>query len=214
MYVFIDESGCPGFKFDKESSDFFVLTMVVFKTGEAANAASDRISEFRQKIGKNPDFEFHFSSNCHYVREAFLQFAVSLEFDVFCLVLDKTALPEFSHLSGAEFYKKGCELLFDHAKGHLNNATITLDRSGSREFYASVKTCLKRKLNSPDNFMHGHGKRIKKVGSAESKSDNLLQLADMICGAVVRTQKGSKPKDKTWRRLVEPSLNNLKRYPE
>ena len=67
----------------------------------------------------------------------------------------------------------------------MKDATIIIDGSGSREFKRQFKTYLRKKIGASI---------VKKVKIQSSHSNNLIQLADMIAGAVHRnfTNKGDK----------------------
>ena len=72
-----------------------------------------------------------------------------------------------------------------------------MDGSGPRVFRRQLATYLRRRVNDPksaDRF-------IGKVKMQDSQSNNLLQLADMVCGAVARSC-GGKPDAKEYRALV------------
>lgn len=60
MLVFIDDSGDPGFKFDKGSSEYFVISMVIFDDELEAEKIAVAIKELRRKIGFPDDVEFRF----------------------------------------------------------------------------------------------------------------------------------------------------------
>ena len=44
MLVFVDESGDAGMKLDEGSSEFFVVTAVLFEENDAANDCAERIN--------------------------------------------------------------------------------------------------------------------------------------------------------------------------
>jgi hypothetical protein len=66
----------------------------------------------------------------------------------------------------------------------LREATVIIDGSGSRKFREQLSRYLKRKVSTK-----GGDKLISKVKLQDSKANNLLQMADMICGAVARSYK-------------------------
>lgn len=83
-------------------------------------------------------------------------------------------------------------LVFENAKPYLKNSTIIIDGSGSRLFKKQLQTYLRKKIGNSI---------VKKVKIQSSHSNNLLQLADMISGAVHRnfTEKGDKD---VYRKLI------------
>lgn len=50
MKIFIDESGDSGFKFDKGSSKFFTIAMVIFNDHDEATACEDRINLLKREL--------------------------------------------------------------------------------------------------------------------------------------------------------------------
>ena len=50
MQVFIDESGDSGFKFEKCSSRFFTVAMVVFNDSDEAEACDQRIQLLKKEL--------------------------------------------------------------------------------------------------------------------------------------------------------------------
>ena len=64
----------------------------------------------------------------------------------------------------------------------LQNAKITLDKTGEKAFTRSMQGYLKKHTRRDDGTA-----RVRKVRAEDSKKNNLLQLADMVCGAVARS---------------------------
>lgn len=78
------------------------------------------------------------------------------------------------------------------------DASIKIDGSGDKEF--------KRALNSYLRKCIGENK-IKKFKIADSKKDNLIQLADMVVGAIARSYNGHKRKDASrWLDILKRKL--------
>ena len=50
MLIFMDESGDTGFKFSKNSSKYFVLTVIIFDNLESAEKANDTIKKLRKEL--------------------------------------------------------------------------------------------------------------------------------------------------------------------
>lgn len=57
----------------------------------------------------------------------------------------------------------------------LKNASIKIDGSGGRKFKKGLSTYLRKEIGA---------KKIKKFKFVDSKKDNLIQLADMVAGAI------------------------------
>jgi hypothetical protein len=198
MLVFVDESGDTGLKVGQGSSDLFTIVLVVFEDSEEAQAADDRITLLRRELRKPDNFEFHFVENGDNVREAFLRAVAPYHFFYFGFVVDKTRLYLPAFPSNAAFYKYLCGLVFESARPYLNEAIVAIDRSGGQGFRRELAAYLKRQVNDP-NLPTKH---IKKVDLPDSKSNNLLQLADMICGAVARHYREDKSEPGRFRKII------------
>ena len=188
MLVFIDESGDPGRKIDRGSSEFFVLAVVMFEDhGEASRCAHD-IENLAQELGRGSR-EFKFSKDSHKTRIRFLDTVrpYGFTYRVFVLNKDPGKLygPGFS--SKDSLYKWVCGTALKDVSAEWSEAIVMLDRSGERTFQRQLKSYLQREVRT----LHGSG-RIKKVKANDSRSDRLLQLADYVAGVMNRRALGKK----------------------
>jgi hypothetical protein len=183
MLVFVDESGDPGLKTEQGSSRYFVVALVIFQDNDEAQAADDRITLLRREMRLNPRFEFSFNRCRKDFREQFLSAVAPYQFFYYGIAINKDPNKlwggGFQHKES--FYKYTCSLVFENAKAFLNNATVIIDGSGSRDFRRQLESYFKRRINEP-------GQRfINKVKVGKSSANNLLQLADMVAGSIARS---------------------------
>lgn len=198
MLVFVDESGDTGLKLEKGSSKFFTVTLVLFEDNDEALACDQRIQLLKRELGYREDCEFHFKTNSRRVRQKFFEAVAPYNFFYFAVVISKKGLwgPGFAYKES--FYKYACSLVFENAKPYLSSAIVIIDKSGSRDFRAQLDRYLKIRTNQEKNQRF-----IKRVKMERSKSNNLIQLADMVSGAVVRSlDKGKKDRD-LYRALIK-----------
>lgn len=182
MLVFMDESGDSGMRGKPGSSPHFVVTGVLFEDHEEANQCEYRIQELRETKRLPPNFEFHFNSCSNNLRTAFLQAVRSSGFFYHSIVLNKAKLWGEGFQYKNSFYKYTTGLVFENMKPQLSNSIVVLDKCGNQEFRSELAKYLKRRINEND------GQRlIKKVKMQRSDGNDLLQLADMVCGAVARS---------------------------
>lgn len=197
MLVFIDESGDPGLKIDKGSSRYFTVSLVIFEENEEALACDQKIELLKRELGWSPDSEFHFKNNSDKAREAFLRAVLPYNFFYYGIVINK----DLDKLWGdgfkdkKSFYKYTCSLVFENAKEKLDNATIVIDKSGDLDFRRQLEKYLKSKMNSAK-------KAIKKVKMERSKSNNLLQLADYVAGAINRSVSDKRKNHDKYRKII------------
>ncbi|MEX2300744.1 MAG: DUF3800 domain-containing protein [Bryobacterales bacterium] len=196
MLVFIDESGDSGMRGKPGSSPHFVVTGVLFEDHDEASQCESRIQELRESRRLSPRFEFHFNSCSHDLRTAFLQAVRSSGFFYHSIVLNKAKLWSEGFHDKSSFYKYTTGLVFENMKPQLNDSIVVLDKCGNQEFRCELAKYLKRRVNETG------GKRlIKKVKMQRSDGNDLLQLADMVCGAVARSY-SSKENRWVFRKLI------------
>ncbi len=87
MLVFIDESGCSGFKLRRGSDAIFAVAMVTMANGAAALATQAAIERARKASGHKT--EFRFSKCSHEVRDAFFTAVRNAPFSVRAIVVEK-----------------------------------------------------------------------------------------------------------------------------
>jgi hypothetical protein len=198
VLVFIDESGDPGMKLAGSSSRHFIVTLLAFEDNDEALAADHRITLLKRELRFPVCFEFHFNKLRADYRQEFLKAVSPYEWFYFSIVINKEKLTGKGFQYPDSFYKYTCSLVFENAKPYLNDALVVIDGSGSRQFRRQLSTYLRKRINSP-----GEGnKLIRKVKLQDSKNNNLLQMADMVCGAIARSFKTEKDDAHVYRKLV------------
>ncbi len=195
MPTFIDESGSADWD-NAQAKDYFTLTAVWFETPEAAFACKDVIDALRGTLGVVADFEFHFTGASPNRRKAFLEAVAACNFEYVACTLRKKRQGKW--LAGRPwrkrpyFYDKVIRPVVDALEGRLqqaqqNKAThlnerVTYDEKTDQVYVKSLKTHFRR----PKEPKTGRS-LVSKVGEGKSDVESLVQLADMICGAVVHT---------------------------
>jgi len=80
MLVFIDESGDPGFKTNKGSSQVFVVAMVIFDDPLEAEKTSLAIKELRRELHVADKYEFKFNKTDERFKNAFFHIVCKYNF--------------------------------------------------------------------------------------------------------------------------------------
>jgi hypothetical protein len=179
MLCFVDESGDTGLKTGAGSSTHFTIALVLFPDNDEADACDQRISLLRRELGIHPEYEFHFSHNSDRVKESFFDAVIPYNFFYLGFTINKKELYGEGFKYKNSFYKYTCGLVFENAKSHLDNAVIVFDGNGSREFRNQLCRYLKKRINPTEGVLH-----IKGIKIQDSKKNNLIQMADMICGSL------------------------------
>lgn len=178
MLAFIDESGDPGLSGRPGSSSCFVVALVVFDNQEDADAADTRVSRLRAELRLDPRYEFRFSKMHNERRRRFLIALNREEFRYYAVVADKRVLGS-NVVGGPALVQQALHTLLDHAEAKLNEATLILDGTGSREHQRRLGHDIR-------SYANRAATRVRAVKIQDSHRNNLLQLADSIAGAVAR----------------------------
>lgn len=201
--VFIDDSGDPGFKFDKGSSRFFIIAAIIFHDDLEAEKSAVAIKEFRRTIGFPDSVEFKFNKSNKKIRIGFLETVVRFNFKVRALVIDKTLLrSDELRSSKNSFYSYAIKTLLKYNDDSIINARIKLDGSGDRTFRRSFESYLRKSLNLADKKIIGNLK------FTDSKSNTLIQLADMIAGSIRRNYEDTKLDRALYKKIIQKHIEN------
>lgn len=191
--MLIDESGDPGFKLVRGSSSHFVVAMVIFDDFAEAERTGAAIAELRTRLRLKTEFKF--SKSHDDVKDAFFACVCSHRFVVRAIVVDKSVIYRDSLRERKElFYNFFVKQLLQHDGGALRDARIKIDGSGDRRFKDELNGYLRKQLTAG---------LVRNVKFAESHRDNLIQLADMVAGAVLRSYRATDRKDAIrWRQML------------
>ena len=204
----MDESGDTGFKFAEGSSTYFVVTLVIFGSNEEAERLRLRIDVLRNELRLPSGYEFHFFRNNVHIRRAFLSAIKGYDFQFFSLVVDKRKLSDSGYRNGSAFYKAVCGAAFDAVKPLLSEANVKFDDSGGKALKKELASYIKREVNKDGGEME----RIKKIGTQDSKSSNLIQVADMVSGAIYRSF-GSERDAGAYRNIIKHREYSVLHWP-
>ncbi len=200
MYVFIDDSGDAGFKLDRGSSEHLVIVCCVFDSADDAEVASDLIRSFRASLKWHPQQEFKFSKTREDIRLAFFRAVHSGKFFVRSIVIDKKIVTSDKFKTDrVSFYNYAIQEVLSHSFGTINNAKVRIDGKGSREYVQAAEKYFKHQANQNNPV-------IGKVKFVDSKSDQLIQLADMMAGAIRKWHDTDHQNQDTYRLAVRPFL--------
>jgi len=203
MLVFIDDSGDPGFKFDKGSTKFFVISLVVFDDELEAEKTAVAIKDLKRILDFPDDMEFKFFRSSNNVRKEFLQTVNSFRFRIRSLVIDKS-LVRSEELRGNKnsFYAYAIKTVLKYSNKTIFGAKIKIDGSGDRIFRKSFMSYLKRELNS------GEQRIIKNCKIVNSNGNALIQMADMIAGSVRRSYDNSKEDRFVYKNIIRKHIED------
>jgi hypothetical protein len=181
MRVYVDESGCTGCKFGQGSSTTFAVVAVLVRDDVAEQSCLAGIRAVRDKLEWHPNREFKFNRCDMNERLLFLRTMAHHPFQFWAFVLNKPHLMATALRKPIDMYTKVVQWVFENAKDELRGAEVVFDANGDRRFYEFLEGYLKR-------IMAGHQMpgAIAAVRGEDSRKNDMIQLADMVCGAVAR----------------------------
>lgn len=198
MWVFIDDSGDCGMKFDSGSSDYVVMTACVFKTAAAVEATDTLVETARLLNPGHPNpyrftREFKYSKTKESIKNHFFETMTSGQFAIRAIVVDKRKLySEHLRTHPNDLKSYLIKQLLTHTFGTVRDAKIVIDGQDNRAFGRSDHDYFMDHVNSTCPGT------IASVQFRDSKKDNLLQLADMICGTIHGGKNGDKLSKAHW----------------
>lgn len=198
MLIFVDESGCAGFQLAHGSSEVFIVGMAIFQNNEDAAHTHAAIEMLHAKLRHKPEFRFSKCSDA--VRDAFCRGVASCPFKIQALVVRKERVYDSLLRERADqFYSYCLQMLLKHNESLLRAARIKIDGRGERAFRRALNRQLRQDLGAA---------RIRDIVFGDSKSDRLLQLADMCVGAIARSH-SKRDKSDRWLQMLAARIENV-----
>ncbi|MCW5731801.1 MAG: DUF3800 domain-containing protein [Alphaproteobacteria bacterium] len=192
MLVFIDESGDPGFRVTKGSSPFFVSSMVIFRDHAEADSTGAKIVALREKLGIRPEFKFNKCKN--EFKDEFFQAVAGYRFSARFIVVNKARIYSPNLKADKEsFYRFFIRMMMKYDGGALQDAKVVIDGSGDRPFKKQFRSYIRRNIAVA---------AVRQVELKDSVRDPLIQLADMVAGAVARSCHGDRKDGWRWRNML------------
>lgn len=193
MPTFIDESG----KFDwdnPQASTYFTLAAVWFETPESAFACQKVIADVRTALHVPQTYHFHFTGSTHAHRMAFLTAVSVCDFEYVTCTLQKKPNGKWRERAWRKrpyFYEEIIRPVVKRLEGRLQkaeenkktplNERVTFDEKTDKVYYETLRNEFYRPKAPSGRSL------VNKVRPGKSESNSLVQLADMVCGAVVHT---------------------------
>lgn len=196
-----DESGDASFSFKKGASRYFVVTVIATQSPDELRRLLEKL---RQDSGLPQRYEFgyHKLSSVQLRTRVFSAHA-DAKFDVWAILVDKTSLTEaYKAMSGLDFYLFFVsELIRQIPNQKRMGGTLILDEFGSAN---QTKDELKRIMKAR-NISHG----FRRISIRRSKSEALIQIADLIAGAIWRRDTRN---DTGAYEMIERKIKKLVKY--
>lgn len=182
-----DEAGDISFAFNKGASRFFVVALIATSAPDDLRHLLARIRS-ESNLSSTYEFKFHNLSSAT-LRERVLSELAHAQFESWAIIVDKVNLSDaFKVMHAYELYLFFVtELLQKIPSQEREGATLILDEFGSAtQLYTELNRVMKARA-IPRHF--------KRIQIRRSKSEPLIQVADMIAGALLRRDTVGTQKD-------------------
>ncbi len=119
------------------------------------------------------------------------------------IVADKSAIrsPELRRNKN-KFYNYMIKEVLSKSDGFITNASIRLDGHEDRAYKKAAATYFRQQANPK-------GGVIKDMKFVNSKNDNLVQLADMVAGSILRTTQTDKTDSKDYLKVIKKRVEDI-----
>jgi len=194
-YLFIDDSGDAGLS--TSNTDYLIFAAVIVVDEDSKDVLEEAINSFRRSLGWNELDEFKFAKTNKNTLAELINSIKAFEFKAYVVVFDKREV-DLSYtvkenISIYEYVLK--ELLIRVGK---NNQFITIDGTTGKKYEKETRTYLRQALRE-------NGIMNTNIRFVDSRKEPLVQLADIIAGAIACSYK-DKPDAKRFLKMLEGKL--------
>jgi hypothetical protein len=180
QYGFLDEFGDYRFDFDKSDvSTHFIIVAILVKDSNKASLEQE-MDRIRQAYVQTEDLTSRSFDNDLTQRMQILNEIKGLPFSVYAYVIDKRKIREDSGImSKTSFLKYVNKMVYRDLNRSFEQLDLVADDRDEKSFLREFKNYIRTK-SIPDLFNHST------FGFNNSKSNILLQLADVIAGTLAK----------------------------
>jgi len=178
LFIYVDDSGDPGFKLSRGSSRYFAIAAIFFKNEDDMKQTDAKIDQIRTELKLTKRHEFKYRKLKQEMKEVFMERIGSMNFDIGITVVDKEKITNQKIVKNPSSFYNSAILNTLESWLDAKNVYIFIDGEAGRGYRRDVKTFFRKNL--PRGF-------IKKVVYVDSSENNLIQLADMVAGASIDT---------------------------
>ena len=207
MLVFIDDSGDPGFKVGKGSTEVFIIGLVIFDDPLEAEETALKIKKLRRELKLSDNFEFKFNKCRRDFRCKFLERVRGSNFKIRVIVMQKSRVYGKELRNSKEsFYNYAIKMVIKYHGGTIQNAKLRIDGHGDRKFKRALSSYLRKELNIHSDV---EKKVFQNLRFVDSKKNVLIQLADMVTGAIHRSYYKDKTDHKLYIKIIRKRIDDL-----
>lgn len=186
MHVYIDDSGCGGFRFGQGSTSHLVMAACVFRHTEHIRQVDELIQACAEENRLRREFKY--SDVADRARDSFFECIKPAQFHVRAIVINKSHIySEKLRASPAALKSYAIRQLLTKNYGQISGAKVFIDGKDTKAFGIEDAQYLPRMVNreSPGT--------IAEIRHVDSRGSRPIQLADMVAGSIHRAFRTDRP---------------------
>lgn len=200
--IFIDDSGDPGFKLKRGSSQLFVIACVIFNSPISAEYTAASLKMLKEQMSWRQEREFKFHRANDEQKKLFFNTVKKHDFKIRAIVVDKSKISEPNLKKSESFYSYVVQEVLDDYKG-MKRARISLDGSGNKNYRKKSTAKIRQAVNK-------NSRRMVEFRLVDSRDSVLIQLADMIAGAIMAKYDRNKRSRHDYLRMLKFQVDDIK----
>jgi hypothetical protein len=203
-HVYLDEAGDAGFYFERGSSLYFVVACIVVNDAETVDRISEKIADYKNNLGWPGSAEIKFHSTRKQVVSDLLKSLCEEHFRIYAISIDKMSCHKSNPETSRSFYNRMiCEALL--CIPDLNRANIYIDGHTDKKYWKQARGIFRKTVNGDTSA----GQKIDSIRFVDSKKYNLIQLADLVAGAILHSTKTNLPDARDYLSIIERKIEIL-----
>jgi len=197
-YIFIDDSGDTGL--ENTNTDQFILVAVVIGDEEVKMSLTEAINRFRRNLGWNELDEFKFAKTNKKIITELIESLQDINYCAYAVVFNKKEVSPICKTNGKNS-------LYTHVLKELllrvgkNNQDIKVDGTSGKRNENELRKYLRQNLREK-------GVIDTNIRFVDSRKDPIIQLADIVAGAIARSYK-DKPDAQKYLELLRSKIISI-----
>lgn len=206
--AYADEFGNNSFKFDTQGTHFIIATVIV--KPDTIKILEEAVDDIRKKHKfQTGELKSNKVGPDTSRRIRILNDIVKLDFSIYAVVVDKRELEGKGFHYKKSFYKYLNNLLYKELFRTFPELELCVDEHGSNDYMLEFKKYVTK--NHVKHLFSGIEFDIQ-----DSKSSNLIQLADFIAGTLGHVYDATKKSNEsnTFLKILQPKISSVRMFPQ
>ena len=178
-FAYIDDSGDAGLR--NSNTDQLIVAAVIIVDEEKRKLLAEAINLFRSRLGWVELHEFKFHKTEKRILVDLIDFIKAYDFTAYAVVLDKRGIDP-SHVQKSETSLYNYTLKELLLRVCMNDQVVVIDGEAAKKHAWKIRSYLRQNLKA-------NGIERVSIRFTDSRKDSLVQLSDIVAGAIARSYK-------------------------